>query len=767
MRSLAILCCSWWALTNSWLTIAVVRADTAAGTSRTEVDFDTEIMPLLTRHGCNAGSCHGAAIGRGGFKLSLLGSDAAVDFDTIVHALEGRRVNRFRSDRSLLLLKPSEQVGHEGGLIFEQDSTAFEKLQAWIDQGARRIRARELVALRTQPDNVVLDQPGDSIPLSILATFQGSVTNEVDVTDWTVLTPGDAEAVTVDLEAHRLTVHRPGVQVVIARFMDRVLPIRLTVPMSANVPSANDAQGLAEPSGAPVNPIDRFVDEQLRQLRIPASPQADDHAFLRRVTLDLCGRLPTLAEIESFVCDPQPDQSLSEKGADPLRRGQKTNEIDSPPKGQTPFRIGSKRAEKISELINSREFAEYWALKWANILMIHAGQLQAEGAEAYHRWLADQIHRDTPLREIAQQLIMSVGDGFEVGPANFSRFGSSPGDLAEHVTRSLMGVRLQCANCHNHPLDHWTQDDYHGLSAVFAKLSRGRVVSVTDRGEVTHPVTRQAAVPRIPGERFLQPTENGRQAIADWLTNTQNPYLARVTVNRLWRELMGRGLVEPVDDLRATNPATHPGLLDWLAEDFSEHGFRMKSTIAKICNSRAYQRQSEPVSGNETDTQFYSHKLARALEAEVIADAIGDVTGIGLTIDGVAASRAVTVTNNLAESRELDLLGRCDRSSDCSSASAPAESLTRALHLINGPLLQDRVASDDGTLARWLQQSDDDRWVLDQLFLLTLTRPHASASPVWRKEWKHAATWDSGQRRAFFEDVFWGILASQAFVTNH
>lgn len=714
-----------------------IMAEDRSEPVKTAIDFDTEIMPLLTRHGCNAGACHGAAVGRGGFKLSLLGSDATADYDSITRSLEGRRVNRFRAARSLLLLKPSEQIAHEGGLIFEQDSAAFQKLLAWIEQGARRDPVGKLVSVKTLPESVVFDCAGESVPFSVVATFDDQDEPERDVTDWTVLTPSDAEAVTVDRQTHRLTVHRPGVHIVIARFMDRVLPIRLTVPIyvppEMKIATTTDAGSVVDPSpsGQP-NEIDQFIDAQLRQLRIPRSPLTDDHAFLRRVTLDLCGRLPTLGEIDAFVNDPRPDR----------------------------------RANRIGGLMETRAFADYWALKWANILLIDAGQLQAEGADAYHRWLADQIHRDAPFNQVARELILTVGDSFEVGPANFSRFGNRPGDLAEHISRCLMGVRLQCANCHNHPLDHWTQDDYHGLSAIFAKLTRGRVVSVAQRGEVNHPVTRQAAIPRIPGQRFLTAGENGRQVIADWLTRKPAPYLSRVTVNRLWRELMGRGLVEPVDDLRATNPATHPELLDWLAQDFADHNFRMKQTISQICNSQAYQRQSESIRGNETDHKFYSRKLARSLEAEVIADAIGDVTGIPLELDSHNTSRVVNLTNNLAESRVLDLLGRCDRSSDCATSVASNESLARALHWINGPLLQDRVSASEGTLSGLLRRSDDDRGVLDQLFLLTLTRPAASASPRWQAELERSADFDAEARRAFFEDVFWGILASQAFVTN-
>ena len=719
-----------------WISALALFTTSAVGESVSNsgdrrIDFDTEIMPLLTRHGCNAGSCHGAAIGRGGFKLSLLGSAASADHDTIVHALEGRRVNRFDVDRSLVLLKPSEQIGHEGGLVLPDDSKGYEVLRTWIAQGALREPTKDLSSLAILPSDVVIQKPGDSVPYSITATFTERVTGRTiddDVADWAVLTPGDEDAVTIDASTRKLTAHRPGVHVVIVRFMDRVLPIRLTVPMQAEGYQPERTRVKKKKS------IDRYVDEQLDRLRIPRSPATDDYAFLRRITLDLCGRLPTVEESKKFAADDSSD----------------------------------KRETRISELLNSQEFADCWALKWANILKIDSKELQVQGADAYHRWLADRIREDRPLSETVAELVTANGDSYQVGAANFSRFGKSPGDLAEQASRVFMGIRLRCANCHNHPLDHWTQDDYHGLSAIFAKVNRGQIVSVSDRGEVTHPVTGQPAVSRIPGLRFLNDGEDGRAELAKWLTSKDNRYLARNIVNRIWRELMGRGLVEPVDDLRATNPATHPELIGWLASDLVAGDFRMKRTIALICNSEAYQRQSRSVAGNESDTEFYSHALERPLDAQIVADAISDTTGVPFEVaDDGTAVRMVSFTDNRAESRTLDLLGRCDRSIGCTSSGASAMSLSRALHLINGPLLKSRIASDTGTLSQLLFEHQDDEVLLDQLFMLTLSRPNASKSDLWRHELANAALDDDDDRRKFFEDIFWGILASKAFATNH
>ena len=475
------------------------------------------------------------------------------------------------------------------------------------------------------------------------------------------------------------------------------------------------------------NEIDRLVNQQLDQLRLPASPPADPGVLLRRLSLDLTGRLPTLQQHQQF---------------------QQSGDVE----------------KVIDQLLGSDAYAKYWALKWANVVALDAKQLQPEGAKAYHEWLAEQLRQDRGVTEMAFAMLTTVGDSYELGPANFLRTGSSPGDLAEHASQVLMGVRLRCANCHNHPLDHWTQDDYHGLAAVFAKVKRGRVVTIAERGEVTHPVTRQAAIPRIPGTRDLAAGVDGRGQFAAWLTEKENPYLARVTVNRIWQQLMGRGLVEPVDDLRNTNPPSNPKLLQWLAEDFAAGGFRMKRTIKAICSSRAYQRSSQPQPGNASDNRFFSHALVRPLEAEVIADAIGDVTGIALKHGEQKNVRAVELTNNRTPSAALDVLGRCDRAIDC-TAGESAASLARTLHLINGPLVNDRVRSPSGRLVKLLEREPDNEKVLDTLYQLALGKRPANRL-YWQQKFESESLEQPQRRAEFFQDLFWGLITSQAFITN-
>jgi hypothetical protein len=701
--------------TLAWLLLAVSIVPTRAADL---VDFDTEIIPILTRQGCNAGSCHGAAIGRGGFQLSLLGANAAHDHASIVHDQQARRVNLQAAERSLLLLKPSEQLGHEGGLRLDESAPPYAVMRAWIEQGAKRRELRTLTRLDVSPAETLLAGHDKVVSITVRAIFDDG--SETDVTASTVFTADDSDAVQLGAAAGQITVARGGVHFVIARYLDRVVPIRLTVPLNSELlPQDRHVQ----------NQIDVLINRQLDELRLPSSPRLDNGPLLRRLTLDLIGRLPTLDEYREFERDPSIENV-------------------------------------VQRLLDSPAFADYWALKWANVLRIDSAKLQPEGARAFQRWLSEQLAEDAPITSMTREMLTSLGDGYANGPVNFLRTGASPGDLAEHASQVFMGAQLHCANCHNHPLDHWTQDDYHGLAAVFATLNRGRVVTVFERGEVTHPVTGQAAVARIPGQRYIAPESDGRHQFADWLTDPSNPYLARVTVNRLWKQLMGRGLVEPVDDLRATNPATIPMLMDWLTQDFIDNGYRMKSTIRTICLSAAYQRRAEPVPGNETDEVFYSKGLRRPLEAEVIADAIADATGVSIDYGVDDLIRAVTLTDNRTTSNVLDVLGRCDRSQSCGGGDGTSGSLARTLHLINGPLVNERVGDPHGRLTKLLAREPDNAAVLDELYQITMGH-RAGKAAFWQQRFKEAELDNPSSRKEFFEDVFWSLLTSDTFQTNH
>ena len=698
-------------------------ASIANGGTPGGVDFDTDVIPVLTKAGCNAGSCHGAAAGRGEFRLSLYGSDPALDHRAIVRELEGRRVNPHAPDESLLLLKATESILHGGGVRFDTEDPGARILKDWITAGAPRLQRRHLEHFQVVPDRSVVSDVGASVELQCSAVFDDAT--ERDVTEWTVFTAEDPASVKVDPQTGMAHVLRRGRHVVIARYLDRVVPVVLLVPLS-DEPVDFQAER-AE------NFIDTHVLETLATLRIPTSPQADDASFLRRMTLDLTGRLPTPQQVRAFLGNTAP----------------------------------KKRQDLIDTLLASAEFTDYWTYQLAKLLRIRSQPGDSQGALTYHTWLREQIAAGLPYDRLASQILISEGDTHLVGPANFYRTTGGPREQAEFVSELLMGCRLRCANCHNHPLDRWTQDDYHGLAAVFARVQRGRVIQESPRGEVMHPRSGEAAVPRIPGDSFLERDDDGRAALADWLTDQDNPYFAKAIVNRLWKALMGRGLVEPADDLRATNPATHPALLDALASDFVSHGFSLRHTLRLIANSAAYARSAQSSEGNRADGRFYSHALVRPLEPEVLADALSDVTGVATQYgEEPAATRAVTLFDTNIPAEELDILGRCSREESCETQSESVGGLPRTLHLFNGPLINRRISEPKSRVATMVAQGLPPREIIEEFYLRALSRPPAPAEwQFWDEQL--AGVSDPAEQAELLEDFVWSLCTCREFVTNH
>ncbi len=695
----------------------------AAGGGETPVDFDTQVIPVFTKAGCNTGACHGAAVGRGGFKLSLYGGDPAADYRAIVLELKGRRINLAQPDDSLLLLKSTESLEHGGGYLLPDEGPGANRLRRWIAAGAERAHTRRLVSFQVQPKLRVAKRVGAIVRFKATARFNDGAT--VDATPWTVFTPEDAAAIEIDPETAVATLLRRGRQIVVARYLDRVVPIEIITPL------ADTAVDLSR------QPRNNFIDDHvldlLATLRLPVAPAASAAAFLRRLTLDLTGRLPSLAEQRAYA--------------------ENTN--------------SGKRQQLINRLLASEEFNEYWTFQLAKLLRIRSQPEDTQGALAYHRWLKRQVSAATPYDQFAREILLASGDTHEVGPANFYRTVGGARKQAEFASELFMGNRLRCANCHNHPLDRWTQDDYHGLAALFAKLDRGRVIKINPRGKVTHPRTGAAAIPRIPGGEFLDPKGDGREAFATWLTDRNNPYFAKAMVNRLWKALLGRGLVEPTDDLRATNPATHPALLAALADDFVEHRYDLRHTLRRIASSATYGRSAQSLPQNAADNRYYSHALTRPLPAEVLADAISDLTGVAEQYgDQPLGARAVALFDPKIESESLDILGRCARVESCETADATAGGLTRKLHLFNGPLLNRRIADSAGRLAKLLAEGRTPEEIVNAFYRLALSRPPTSPErEFWSGQFANAG--GKQQQQEFLEDFLWSLLTCRAFVTNH
>jgi len=685
------------------------------------IDFDTEIIPVLTKAGCNAGACHGAAAGRGGFHLSLLGADPAADYGAIVHAFEGRRVNTLRPAASLVVAKPTGNLDHGGGFVLDEDGPGAQRLLDWIRSGASRGGERKLTQLTITPLRHVSESVPADVPLQVLATFDHQPPE--DVTRWTVFAPSDPAGVQVDPKRGVARILRRGQHVLIARFLDRIVALQWMVPLNG------------EPVDLSSVPRINFIDEEilttLTNLRLAVSPLADDAAYLRRVSLDLTGTLPTPDAIDSFLRD-QSD---------------------------------GKRAKLVDSLLGSDVFNDYWTLRFAKLLRIHSLPNEKEGMRAYAHWLREQIVRQMPLDKVARELLTATGDAHVVGPANFGRMVGDARAHAELVSQFFMGVQMGCANCHNHPLDRWTQDDYHGLAAVFARLDRGREVRLLARGAVTNLRTNESAIPRIPGERFLPENGDPRQAIAGWLTSRDNRYFARATVNRLWRAMFGRGLVEPTDDLRQTNPATHPELLDRLAQDFVQNGFSLRHTLRQIALSSTYARSDLTVRGNDADDRFYSHAFRRPLEPEVLVDAIADVTGVADVYDGQPpGTRGIALVDPLSPAVSLDILGRCTRVSGCDENGLGGGGLPAQLHLLNGEIVNRKLADEKGRLQQRIRDGATNDQIIDEFYVRALTR-HASGEELnrWRSRLQ---TKNQEERQRRLEDFAWSLLNSRQFLEN-
>ena len=684
-------------------------------------DFATRIVPALTKAGCNAGSCHGAALGRGGFRLSLLGYDPGADYDSLVREYEGRRVDLARPGKSLVLRKPAGELDHGGGVRLSTAGEGYQTLRDWIATGAARGSDRLVRALKVTPDAATLASTGGSVALRVVAHYDDGTSE--DVTRLATYTPADPGSALCSPRGE-INALRRGRAAVTIRFLGGVGCATVTVPLR-DVPLGDVPRPRA-------SFIDDHVNRTLDELRVDQAPRADDASYLRRARLDLTGRLPEPEEVDGFVADPAPD----------------------------------KHARLVDRLLALPEFVDHWTYKWGDLLRIESGRLGLAGAQAFHAWVRDQVARNTPLDRMARELVLALGDGDREGPANFSRVPSDARAQAEYVSQVFMGVRLQCANCHDHPLDRWTRDDYHGLAAVFARLERGRQVRLRPRGEVLHPGTGLAASPRIPGVRTLVNETDTRADFASWLTAADNPHFARAAVNRVWRELMGRGLVEPVDDHRVTNPATHPALLDELARDFTAHGFDVRHAIRTIAGSEAYRRSSRPTAGSPPDDRFLSHAPARLLPPHVLVDAVVRVTGVPEPLgDRPHGTSAGSLGDSRVPSLALDLLGRCPREAGCAADASGSGSLAVALHAINGPWLNAKITRPEGRLHRMLGEGRSDGEIITEFYRVALGRgPGDDEFAHWQGA---IAAEGQGGRTAALEDLVWAVLGSAEFTHNH
>ena len=687
-----------------------------------EISFHAQVVPLLTRAGCNAGACHGAAAGRGGFHLSLFGSNPAEDYHAIVHQLEGRRIHRLKPTKSLILRKALGELDHGGGQPTESDSSEFATLKSWIEQGATFDKPLNLESMHVDLERIAVD--GDPIVrLRVMARTTQEVTrgdaHEMthDVTSLAQLTATDPDSVELNVKLAQARLRRPGRHSVIVRYRDRIQAVTLTQPFP-NKP-------LVEPPLAN-GIIDREINATLTELNIAASDDIGDADFLRRVTLDLTGRLPGLEEIVSFV---------------------ESRAID-------------KRQRAVDRLLASAAFNDHWTLIMSRWLRLHSLPNETAGAEAFGKWIHESIATGAAWSDMTRDLLTATGDSHRHGPANFCRMVGDARAHAEMVSEVFLGARMGCANCHDHPLDQWTQDDYHGLAAMLARIDRGRQVKFTLRGEVTHPKTSTPARWRLPGDRFVDENATPIDVLTAWITSTQERRLSQAFTNRLWYEMFGRGLVDPVDDLRATNPAAHPKLLDELSSQVVASGYDLRRLLRWIAESNAYARQSS----DELDPYFVHH-ASRRLTAHALADAISDVTAVPIRFENQPLGlRAVRILDPLASASELDALGRCQRPAACGTGST-STGLATQLHLINGELINRTLSAPDGRLMRMIGEGRSTREIVREFYLRAFA---AAPSGEQLDGWVEQLDSHDGQERVQrLQDWLWSVLSSQRFQCNH
>ncbi len=687
------------------------------------VDFANDLLPLFSKLGCNSGGCHGKASGQNGFKLSVFGFDPAADFDALVKEGRGRRLSAANPELSLLLRKATGLVPHGGGQRLKLGSPDYELLLAWIRQGTPAAQAGSptLLRLTVSPNDRVMDAAGRQ---QILATAHYSDGSVRDVTAAAGYATNASLIAEVDRQGLVRTGQVPGEAAITVHYMGQVASVQLQVPRSAqSTPFEFPSQSR----------VDELVLAKLRKMHLVPSELADDATFLRRIWLDTIGTLPTPDEVREFLADRSPD----------------------------------KRARWIDRVLERPEYADYWALVWSDILLVDRQKLGERGAYELHRWLREQFARNRPYDQWVAELITATGNSGTNGPANLFRAVETSEELARTISQAFLGVRIECAQCHHHPFEKWSQDDFYGLSGFFNGLERKPIAP--GRVHVYHAGLRETRIPLsnklvptrpLDGVVFAETGSDPRRALAQWLVAPDNPWFARLVANRLWKHFLGRGLVEPEDDLRSTNPPTNEPLLALLAERMAGGKFDLKAQMRLILNSRTYQLSSVTNSTNRDDEQNFSHHYVRRLPAEVLLDAIGRATGEPESFPGrPPGTRAIELWDNRLPSYFLEIFGRPERTSPCECGRSSEPTMSQALHLMNAPEVEAKVSSATGRVARLIQSGAGDEAVTDELCLAALGRlPRESERTIAQK------LFASSSRRHAAEDFLWTLLNSYDFL---
>jgi hypothetical protein len=691
--------------------------------------FESDIVPLLSRHTCNASGCHGKAEGQNGFKLSVFGFDPAADYAALVKEGRGRRVFPSAPEASLLIRKMSGQTAHGGGSRIPRGSDDYETIRAWVAAGVPfgGNDVPEVVAVRVEPRERVLAPHGQQ-QLRVVARFSDG--RDADVTHHARFQSNNEGLAAVEASGLVTAGDVPGEAAVMVSYRNAVDVFRAVVPRP---------QAIARYPAVPENNfIDKLTFARLRKLNLVPSELADDAEFLRRVYLDVIGTLPTPEEARRFLADRRAD----------------------------------KRSRLVDELLERSEYADYWSLKWADLLRVERQILGRKRAYAYYRWLREAVARNRPYDEFVRELITADGLLNEVAPASFYKAVPKPGEASSTLAQVFLGVRIACAECHHHPFDRWTQDDYYGMQAFFVGVSvrkgpRDELLQADGLAKARNPRSAADIFAHALGEKMPASLEAGdqRPALAAWMTRADNPWFARNLANRMWAHFLGRGLVEPVDDVRSTNPPTNPELLDALADHLVKNKYDVKALIRAITGSRVYQLSSTPNETNERDEQNYSRAPLKRIPAEVLLDMVSQTTGVAERFAAMpVGTRAIQLWDSKASHYFLKVFGRPERISACECERNAEPSVAQVLHLLNAPEIHAKLSHEGGAIAKRVKRFDKDEALVEELYLSFYSRP-----PTAEEKKTGVAYLEKGKadRRQATEDLAWSLMNSLEFVFNH
>ncbi|MFN0017457.1 MAG: DUF1549 and DUF1553 domain-containing protein [Pirellulaceae bacterium] len=729
----------------------------AATASAAPLDFTNDIVPLLSKQGCNSGSCHGKAIGQNGFKLSLFGFDPAFDYAALVHEGRGRRVSAAAPDDSLMLLKAAGGMAHGGGVRFGTDSDSYMLLKQWIEQGAPwgAENAPRAVRLEVSPAEQMVSGKAE-FPLKVVAHFSDSTTRDVTATArydsqqpmmLEVLSTGLVKVVAAggspagSFAGAASTQEKPtggppvamGEGYIMIRYGDLVASSRITQPFGPELPA--DAYASFQPKSF----IDELVLAKWKKLHIAPSPACSDEEFLRRVCLDVMGTLPTPQEVRDFLADTAPD----------------------------------KRDKLVERMLERPEYADYWAHRFAELLRVKVGDSSfKDHTVKFHGWIRQSLADNKPYDQFVREILTVAGKRADHPQMDWYRQAITNQVRVEDTAQAFLGLRVSCASCHNHPFENISQSDYWRFAAFFARVGSvtyGSVdeIKLDENGMVKHPRSEQPLKPRGFGAAYGTPEieyvkgEDPRLKLADWMSAGDNPYFARAICNRLVGHYLDIGLVDPVDDMRATNPASNPELLDRLAKDFVEHKFNLKHLAKLIMTSRVYSLSTNPTDANKLDTRNYARHYPRRLSPHVLMDAIAGVTGVPTKFDDYPEiKKAVLLPNEKGRSDFLDMFGRSSRDTPCECETSLSPNLSQVLYLLHSDELQRKLADKDGICTQLAKSGKSSGEIADELFLRTFSR-----LPRAEERAEAESLLDTAKdKQPVIEDLLWTLMNSKEFL---